>query len=66
MKPQAWEKRRAHEEWGGVSCRLNLSDREAAENPTMWDRKKDTGRHEPERVPVSAHTATIAAYRLLW
>jgi len=55
-----------HEAWGGVSCRLNFSAREAAENPNRWDRKKDAGSHELERVPVSTHTATTAAYRLLW
>jgi hypothetical protein len=32
----------------------------------MRNRKKDAGRHEPERVPVSVHTAATTAYRLLW
>src|SRR5262245_34294124 len=49
---------------GWSRLQLNLLGK-AAKNPTVWDRKKDAGRHEPEYVPVSVHTVTTAAYRLL-
>jgi hypothetical protein len=65
-KPKTGEKQRDCQEGCGISCCLRLSQEKTAGSPGTQGKEEHEGCHEPQRVPVVAHTTAITAHRPLW